>query len=107
MESTFRLPALIALDLKVNIGRLVFEDFVAEDISGAVRLNDQVLEVAPIALRSANGTVSGSLLLDGRPDGAYPLNIAAQVKADILQKLFANQLRSLGETQVVTLGNAW
>lgn len=97
VESTFRLPALIALDLKVNIGRLVFEDFVAEDISGAVRLNDQVLEVAPIALRSANGTVSGSLLLDGRPDGAYPLNIAAQVKGIDVTRLF-REFRDFGQT---------
>ena len=96
-ESAFRLPALIALDLKVSIGRLVIEDFLAEDISGAVRLNDQVLEVAPIALRSAEGKVSGSLMLDGRPAGAYPLNITAHVKGIDVSRLF-REFRDFGQT---------
>lgn len=86
--SGFRLPALIALDMDVDIGRLTYADFVAEDIRGTVKLHDRVLELAPLALRTAGGSVGGSLVLDGRPDGAYPMRINALVSDMDIAALF-------------------
>jgi uncharacterized protein involved in outer membrane biogenesis len=91
-----RLPPLIALDLGVEVGQLVYEDFTAEAIRGTVQLEDRVLRVAPITLRTADGAVEGSLVLDGRPADAYPLRINAHVKDMDIARLF-REFRDFGQ----------
>ncbi len=92
-----KFPALIDLDLRATVDELVFEDFSAQKIVGTVSLNDRVLNVSPLSFRSAEGAVSGSLKLDGRPSEAYPLSMAANVEGIDIQRLFA-EFRNFGQT---------
>lgn len=91
------LPAQIELDLNTSIDELVFEDFTATKILGAVRLKDRVLQISPLSFTSAQGAVMGSLRLDGRTTDAYPLAITAQVEGMDLPKLF-HEFRNFGQT---------
>lgn len=93
------LPRLIALDLQARIGTLVFEDFIATDISGTVRIADQRLVIAPVSLHTASGAVLGDLELDARggPDaGSYPLSIHATFQDIDVKELFA-EFRDFGQ----------
>ncbi|MBL0046389.1 MAG: hypothetical protein IPP33_18960 [Flavobacteriales bacterium] len=76
---------------------LVFEDFVADKITGSITLKDQVLSVAPITFRSAQGIVSGSLRLDGRVAQTYPLAITADVQGMRIEQLF-HEFRNFGQS---------
>ncbi|HEY0976168.1 MAG TPA: AsmA-like C-terminal region-containing protein [Flavobacteriales bacterium] len=96
-DYTFRLPALIALDLKADIGTLVMEHFTAERIQGTVRLQDRVLSVSPLSFSTAQGSVRGSLRLDGRGEGAYPLTVEADLKGIDVPALFA-EFQDFGQT---------
>ncbi|HRO98036.1 MAG TPA: AsmA-like C-terminal region-containing protein, partial [Flavobacteriales bacterium] len=93
------LPRLIALDLQARIGTLVFEDFIATDISGTVRIADQRLVIAPLSLHTASGAVLGDLELDARggPDArSYPLSIHATFQDIDVKELFA-EFRDFGQ----------
>ena len=96
-DYTVKFPALIDLDLRTTVDVLVFEDFVAEKITGTVTLKDQVLSVAPITFRSAQGVVNGSLRLDGRAVQAYPLTITADVQGMRIEQLF-HEFRNFGQS---------
>ena len=84
----FTLPAKIDLDLRTDVGVLVMEDFTAEDIKGTLKLNGQLFTAVPLSFRTAGGQVLGSLRLDGRTPGAYPLSIDAEVKGIDVADLF-------------------
>ena len=93
------LPRLIALDLQARIGTLVFEDFIATDINGTLRIVDQRLVIAPVSLHTASGAVLGDLELDARggPDaGSYPLSIHATFQDIDVKQLFA-EFRDFGQ----------
>ena len=92
-----KFPALIDLDLRATVDELVFEDFSAQKIVGTISLQDRVLSIAPLSFRSAEGTVSGSLRLDGRPDDAYPMSVAAEVEHIDITRLFS-EFRNFGQT---------
>lgn len=92
-----KFPALIDLDLRATVDELVFEDFSAQKIVGTISLQDRVLSIAPLSFRSAEGSVSGSLRLDGRPDDTYPMSIAAEVEHIDITRLFA-EFRNFGQT---------
>lgn len=96
-DYTVKFPALIDLDLRAAVDELVIEGFSAQKIVGTISLQDQVLSVSPLSFRSAEGAVNGSLRLDGRPDAAYPMNIAAQVENIDINKLFG-EFRNFGQT---------
>lgn len=96
-DYTFQLPALVDLDLRADIGQLVMETFTAEDIQGTVKLNDRMLTAVPLSFRTAGGQVLGSLRLDGRSRGAYPLSIDAEVKGIDVSRLFA-EFKDFGQT---------
>ncbi len=96
-DYTVKFPALIDLDLRTSVDELVFEDFVAEKITGNITLKDQVLSVAPITFRSAQGIVSGSLRLDGRVAQTYPLAITADVQGMRIEQLF-HEFRNFGQS---------
>lgn len=96
-DYVFKLPAFIDLDLKAQVGELVMEQFTAQAITGTVRLQDQVLSMAPLSFRTAGGTVAGDLRLDGRPAGGYPLAINATVDGINVQDLFA-EFQDFGQT---------
>ncbi len=88
-DYALQLPAQIQLDLKVNIGKLVFEQFVATDLSGTVLLRDRKLIASPVTFNTAGGAVLGSLELDGRNPASYPLAINATVRGIAIDQLFA------------------
>ncbi|MBK6370786.1 MAG: hypothetical protein IPI72_07580 [Flavobacteriales bacterium] len=88
-DYSLRLPGAIEMDLQVKVDKLVFEEFVADDIRGTVRMKDRVLRVAPVSFRSASGEVNGNLELDARGQGhAYPLTINATLAGIDLTQLF-------------------
>jgi hypothetical protein len=90
-EYALVLPATIELDLRAQVDELVFEDFRATGINGAIRLKDRVLRASPVTFGTAEGAVLGSLELDARGgDRAafYPLAIDAQVTDIDLKALF-------------------
>jgi hypothetical protein len=93
----FTLPALIDLDLKTDIGELTMEDFSAQRITGTIRLKDQRLTISPLAFHTADGSVSGSLRLDGTVADAYPLAIDAELNGIDVTKLFS-EFREFGQT---------
>jgi hypothetical protein len=92
-----KFPALIDLDLRATVDELVFEDFAAQKIVGTITLQDRVLSISPLSFRSADGTVSGSLRLDGRPIDAYPISIAAEVEHIDITRLFG-EFRNFGQS---------
>lgn len=85
----FTLPALIDLDLKAEIGTLKMEQFQADGITAQVRMAGRRLTMEPLAFRTAEGQVSGSLVLDARPAPAYPLSINADLQGINITALFA------------------
>jgi len=108
----FTLPALIDLDLTATIGQLRMEQFRAEAIACRLRMHGQQLALAPLSFRTAEGAVSGSLDLDARPQGAYPLTITADLKQINITKLFtefqdfgqsfitARHVKGVGDAQI-------
>ena len=88
-EYGLKMPALIQLDLQVELKELVFEKFTATNINGSIRLKDRVLKAGPVMFQSASGGVMGELSLDGRTERAYPLAIQATVKDIDVKQLFA------------------
>jgi len=94
---TIQLPAQIDLDLQASVDELVFEDFTAEHITGTIRLQNQVLSVSPLSFTSANGAMVGTLKLDGRSSGEYPLSINAEVKHVDITRLF-HEFKNFGQT---------
>ena len=96
-DYTVKFPPLIDLDLRTTVDELVFVDFSAQKIVGTISLQDQVLSVAPLSFRSAEGAVSGGLRLDGRPTDAYPLSMSADVEHIDITKLFG-EFRNFGQT---------
>ncbi|HRH36909.1 MAG TPA: AsmA-like C-terminal region-containing protein, partial [Flavobacteriales bacterium] len=85
------LPVNIELDLRAQVGTLVFEQFRATDITGTVRLKDRVLRVSPMAFNTAGGAGLGSLQLDGTGGErapTYPLAIDATIKDMDVKELF-------------------
>lgn len=92
-----KFPALLDLQLAARVDELVFEDFSAQEIVCTVSLKERVLEVTPLAFRTAEGRVSGTLRVDGRPADAYPLAINADVKGMRIERLFA-EFRDFGQT---------
>lgn len=85
----FSLPALIDLDLKASVDQLRMEEFGAEQIQGRLRMTGRQLTLSPLSFRTAEGQVSGSLALDGRPAEAYPLSIQADLQGINVATLFA------------------
>lgn len=92
-----KFPALIDLDLRATVDELVFEDFSAQKIVGTISLDDRVLAVSPLSFRSAEGSVSGNLRIDGRGSEAYPMSLAAQVENIDIPRLFG-EFRNFGQT---------
>lgn len=88
-DYAFTLPALIDVDLTADLGEFRMEDFRATDITAHLRVNDQQLALEPMAFRTAEGLVSGSLRLDARPAPAYPLAITVNLAGIDISKLFA------------------
>lgn len=86
------LPRTFELDLTANVDRLTFNEFVATDLTGRIRINDRVLTVSPVNFNTASGSVNGDLVLDTRSTGrnaTYPLKINARVNDIEMQELFA------------------
>ena len=92
-----KFPALIDLDLRATVDELVFEDFSAQKIVGTISLDDRVLAISPLSFRSAEGSVSGNLRIDGRGSEAYPMSLAAQVEKIDITRLFG-EFRNFGQT---------
>ncbi len=92
-----KFPALIDLDLRATVDELVFEDFSAQKIVGTISLDDRVLAISPLSFRSAEGSVSGNLHIDGRAAEAYPMSLAAQVEKIDITRLF-DEFRNFGQT---------
>jgi len=92
----FTLPALIDLNLKARIGTLAMEQFRAEQIACNLRITGQQLVLQPLSFRTAEGSVSGSLKLDARPAGAYPLTINADLQGINVPLLFTG-FRNFGQ----------
>ncbi|MBL7962653.1 MAG: hypothetical protein JNM31_02300 [Flavobacteriales bacterium] len=82
------LPALIALDLQAGIDELVFEEVRASEVRGRIRMQDRVLVAHDLRFQTAQGQVHGSLELDGRGAGPYPLRITATAKDIAIAELF-------------------
>jgi len=82
------LPASIALDLKARVEELVFADFSATAINGTVRMQDRVLKVSPVTFNTASGAVLGSLELDARGAGPFPLAVDATFQDIDITELF-------------------
>lgn len=82
------LPANIALDLKARVEELVFREFSATAINGNIKLQDRVLRVAPVTFNTAGGAVLGSIALDNRGSGPFPLAVDATVQDIDITELF-------------------
>lgn len=82
------LPASIALDLKARVEELVFAEFRATAINGTIRMQDRVLKVSPVTFNTASGAVLGSLELDARGAGPFPLAVDATFQDIDIKELF-------------------
>jgi hypothetical protein len=82
------LPASIALDLRARVEELVFADFSATAINGTIRMQDRVLKVSPVTFNTASGAVLGSLELDARGAGPFPLAVDATFQDIDIKELF-------------------
>ncbi|MEX1132833.1 MAG: AsmA-like C-terminal region-containing protein [Flavobacteriales bacterium] len=82
------LPASITLDLKARVEELVFADFSATAINGTIRMQDRVLKVSPVTFNTASGAVLGSLELDARGPGPFPLAVDATFQDIDIKELF-------------------
>lgn len=88
-EYSLTLPGSIELDLSTSVDELVFEEFKATGITARVVMRDRVLRVLPMSFRTASGSVTGGLELDGRDiRQPYPLSINASLEGIDLQQLF-------------------
>ena len=90
------LPASIALDLKARVEELVFEDFSAKAMNGTIRMQDRVLKVSPVTFNTASGAVLGSLELDARGPGPFPLALDATFQDIDITELF-REFRDFGQ----------
>lgn len=93
----FTLPPSIDLDLRTEIGELTMADFSAQQITGTIRLKAQRLTIDPLNFHTAQGTVDGSLRLDGTPALAYPLEVEASLKGIDVTQLFL-EFQEFGQT---------
>lgn len=90
-DHVLTLPRTIDLDLSAQVDRLVFEKFTATGITGNIRIKDRVLSVSPMSFSTANGSVTGDLLLDTRATGkgaVYPFKINARIQDIEMRELF-------------------
>ena len=90
------LPTSIALDLKARVEELVFEDFSAKVINGTIRMQDRMLKVSPVTFNTASGAVLGSLELDARGPGPFPLVMDATFQDIDITELF-HEFRDFGQ----------
>jgi len=100
-DYALQLPALVQLDLQAQVQEMVFERFTATGITGTIRLRDRVLRASPVMFNTAKGGVLGSLALDARGSGPYPLTIDADVKDIDVKQLFA-EFQEFGQSFITS-----
>ena len=100
-DYTLKLPALVQLDLQAHVEELVFEQFRATGITGTITMKDRVLRASPVMFNTAQGGVLGTLALDARGAGPYPLTIDADVKDIDVKQLFG-EFQEFGQSFITS-----
>jgi hypothetical protein len=75
----FALSDNIGFDLKLDIDRLNYQDFIAEEVKGECRLQRGVFNATPISFKSSSGEVTGQLTVAEKKEGMF----LATCKADL------------------------
>jgi uncharacterized protein involved in outer membrane biogenesis len=76
------------VDLKVN--QLTFRKFIAYNINGRVRLNDQNLEANPVSMRVAGGTMKLNFSMKNVFDPITPMVVTGAINNADIKQLFVN-----------------
>jgi len=89
-DTSYRLilPANLSCDLDVNVKYLRFRKFSANEISGKVRLTDQILLIDPLSFKAMQGGVNASGILNGRNMDHLSLKCNASFKQVSISDLF-------------------
>ena len=86
----FSLPSDIVLSLNTNISTLFFREFLASEISTKVYLNNKKLKIAPLEMKTSEGSFNTSLTFTQKKDGGFLVESMGALKDININQLFAS-----------------
>jgi hypothetical protein len=86
----FSLPSDIVLSLNTNISTLFFREFLASEISTKVYLNNKKLKIAPLEMKTSEGSFNTSLTFTQKRDGGFLVESTGALKDINITQLFAS-----------------
>ena len=86
----FSLPSDIVLSLNTNISTLFFREFLASEISTKVYLNNKKLKIAPLEMKTSEGSFNTSLTFTQKKDGGFLVESTGALKDININQLFAS-----------------
>jgi uncharacterized protein involved in outer membrane biogenesis len=89
-DTTYRLifPEKIEFKLNVDIGKLIFNKFTATNVTGKIKLKEKQLLADPLTFNSADGSVNGTVMVDGSQIGKLLISCDADITDVSIKKLF-------------------
>ena len=82
------LPENINLNLKANVGEVLFRRFAATDISGIMKFSNNKLKVSPLQFNSMDGEYKANCVFHPVNGGNYRVVIEANITQVDIKKLF-------------------
>ncbi|GAB4135694.1 MAG: hypothetical protein Fur0041_09910 [Bacteroidia bacterium] len=98
-DTIYRLqfPERVRLNLNTSVKDVVFRRFEATAINGTISLNNKKLVADPISMRTMDGTMSGSAMIDGSRGDSLLITCNADISEVNINKLFY-EMENFGQT---------
>jgi len=84
----FSLPRNIAFDLNLNLGKIAFRNFEANDVKGKAYYKNGVLTLNPLFLEMASGSITASGLVNQKSKNEFSFQTQANLENIRLNQLF-------------------
>lgn len=100
-DYALELSPRVSYDLKLDVKKLVFERFSAENVQGRVVQKAGVLHAKPIKFKAVDGTFDGQMSIDGRNPKELEMTVRATLNDLDVRRLFY-EFNNFGQSTLVS-----